>query len=110
MGPQAVLLERLKFTVPPTDSLGGWDRNYLALSPFNALYVVSLQMANGHSADDAQSVGQPPSTLFKGCYLVQRGAIIFFNFLILLTLELGNTSIVRAFPTLAETRRQPLSF
>jgi len=40
--------------------------------------------------DGIQSVGPPPSPLFKGCYLAQRDAIIFFNFLMLLVFELGN--------------------
>ena len=35
------------------------------------------------------TVGPPPNILIGGCYLVQRGMVIFFNFLILLFFELG---------------------
>jgi len=46
--------------------------------------------------DGIQSVGPPPSASFKGCYLVQRDVIIFFNFLMLLVFELGNNPALRA--------------
>jgi len=43
-------------------------------------------------ADAIRSVGPPPSALFKGCYLIKRDPIIFFNFLMLLVLELGQNN------------------
>ena len=54
------------------------------------------QVVNTHLTGGIQSDGQPPNSLFKGCYFVRSDGVATFTILVLLALELGNNSTVRA--------------
>lgn len=53
-------------------------------------------MADARLTGGIKSDGQPPNSLFNGCFLVRRDGVAFYTILVLLVLELGNNFTVRA--------------